>query len=58
MGPGLVGLFSREALPASGRPVTEANILRQLNDPMGSMPTFAWMEEWEKDAVVAYLKTL
>jgi len=59
MGPGLEGLFERETLPVSGRPVTEENVRRQLQTPYGSMPSFAdrLTEEEIKD-LTAYMKTL
>ena len=58
-GPGLVGLFGRRVLPISRRPVTAANVLRQINDPFKAMPSFrSSLTEEQKAAVVAYLKTL
>jgi cytochrome c2 len=59
MGPGLENLFGKEALPVSGRPVTEENIKLQMKTPVGSMPSFAEsLSEEEMDALVAYLKTI
>jgi uncharacterized membrane protein len=58
MGPGLKGLFMRETLPASGRPVTEANIRLQLRTPFRKMPSFAKLPEEKVTSLIAYLKTL
>src|SRR6056297_2952657 len=59
LGPGLQGLFDREALPESGRPVTEANVRKQLIDPYAQMPSFGnKLTEDEINAIVTYLKTL
>ncbi len=58
-GPGLEGLFDRETLPASGRPVTRENVRRQLMDPYENMPSFA--DELDPERVrriVEYLETL
>ena len=58
-GPGMAGLFERSELPASKRAVTEKNIMRQLTDPVGTMPSFSdRLSEDELEAVVDYLKTL
>lgn len=59
VGPGLKGLFDRDDLPASGRPVSEENVRRQLEDPFEDMPSFAdSLTEQEQDRIVSYLKTL
>jgi len=57
VGPGLQGLFQREKLPASGKPVTDENIRGQLHDPFQRMPSFDLTEE-EMRGLLAYLKTL
>ena len=58
-GPGLKGLFSRESLPVSGGPVTEASIRDQLLTPYRNMPSFAdRLSEDEIDHLIEYLKTL
>jgi cytochrome c len=59
MGPGLMGLFDRKNLPASGRPVSEENVRRQLLDPYRSMPSFAdRLTREEQDQIISFLKTL
>lgn len=58
IGPGLQGLFQREKLPVSARPVTEANIRSQLQTPFRNMPAFPELPEEKLEAVIAYLKTL
>lgn len=57
-GPGLKNLKERGVLPVSGRPVNEANLLRQLNEPVGVMPSFKGLDEKSKAAVVDYLLRL
>lgn len=59
VGPGLQGLFDRERLPMSGRPLSEENVRKQLVDPYRNMPSFAdklTAEQIEK--LIAYLKAL
>jgi len=59
MGPGLLGLFNRQNLPASDRPVSEENIRRQLMDPFRSMPSYAdILTREEQDQIISFLKTL
>lgn len=58
VGPGLIGLFKRDGLPVSGRPVTRENVLDQLVSPYRAMPSFAQLPRRDLDAIVAYLKTL
>jgi len=58
IGPGLKGLFQRDAMPSSGRPVNEENIRVQLKTPFSTMPAFADMEEEDIKALIAYLKTI
>jgi mono/diheme cytochrome c family protein len=58
-GPGLEGLFERETLPVSGRPVTEENLIRQMEDPYGSMPSFEEeLSREEMRLIVDHLETL
>jgi len=40
IGPGLARLLERDALPSSGRPANRENVMRQLVDPVGTMPPF------------------
>jgi cytochrome c2 len=58
VGPGLAGLFSRDELPVSKRPVTEENVRSQIRSPYENMPDFAEMPKEKVDALLAYLKTL
>ena len=59
IGPGLEGLFERESLPVSGRPVTVENVRRQLEDPYENMPSFAdELDHEEMHLIVDHLKTL
>jgi len=56
--PGLKRLFKRSALPVSGLTVNPDNVIKQLKQPMGMMPSFASLQEDEIEAVLAYLNTL
>ena len=58
VGPGLKGLFNRKKLPVSGRPVTPANIHKQLRTPFDEMQAFPDLTEKQIKALVDYLKTL
>ncbi|MFP4348696.1 MAG: c-type cytochrome [Desulfococcaceae bacterium] len=59
LGPGLAGLFEREKLPVSGRPVSEETVRDQLKDPYENMPRVGDdLSEAQIEDVVAYLKTL
>jgi mono/diheme cytochrome c family protein len=40
IGPDLTGLMAGESLPVSGRAATRENVMRQLIDPVGNMPSF------------------
>jgi cytochrome c2 len=58
MGPSLKGLFKHKTL-ASGKPVTDANVLAQINAGGNGMPGYADMlSADEKANVLAYLHTL
>lgn len=58
MGPSLKGLFKRQKL-YNGQPVTEANVLKQINNGGGGMPAYADMLSADDKAnLIAYLKTL
>jgi cytochrome c len=58
MGPGLKGLFKRAKLN-SGKPVSEANVLNQINEGGNGMPAYKdILSEDEKANVLAYLKSL
>lgn len=59
MGPGLGGLFARDRLPSSGRPVTRDNVRIQIETPVGSMPSFgSRLSQDELSDLLAYLQTL
>jgi mono/diheme cytochrome c family protein len=58
VGPGLLGLFSRENLPASGKTVSDANIRSLLKTPIRVMPAFTNLSAEQTDALIEYLKTL
>jgi cytochrome c2 len=59
IGPGLAGLFGREALTSSGGPVTPENVRAQLTDPVGTMPSFAGsLSERDLVDMVAYMQRL
>ncbi|MFP4169357.1 MAG: c-type cytochrome [Desulfonatronovibrionaceae bacterium] len=58
-GPGLKGLFDREDLPKSGRPLTTENVHNQIIDPHENMPSFEnQLTKEQIEAIVGYLKTL
>ncbi len=59
IGPGLKGLFDRDTLRFSDKPVTEENVKNQILDPVGDMPSFEdRMSEEELDQIILFLKTL
>ncbi|SFM58932.1 c-type cytochrome [Thermodesulforhabdus norvegica] len=58
IGPGLKGLSRLNNLPLSGRPVTRENLLDQLNNPYGTMPSFQGLSEEHKKAIIEFLLTL
>ena len=58
MGPSLKGLFKQKTL-VNGQPVTEANVLKQINNGGGGMPAYGDMLSADDKAnLIAYLKTL
>jgi cytochrome c2 len=58
MGPSLKGLFKHKAL-ASGKPVTDANVLAQINAGGNGMPAYSDMlSADDKTNLLAYLHTL
>jgi cytochrome c len=58
VGPGLKGLFKREAL-ANKKKVNDANVLDVINNGGNGMPAFAdQLSDQEKADLLAYLKTL
>jgi hypothetical protein len=58
VGPGLKGLLKGPTLPKSGHPATAASIRFQLRQPLGVMPSFAYLTEDEVEDLIAYLNTL
>lgn len=57
VGPGLQELFKSERLP-SGKPVSEAEVSRQIKEGGGGMPPFGHLKDDEIRALVEYLKSL
>lgn len=58
MGPSLQGLFKKKTL-SSGKPVTDANVLNQINNGGNGMPAYADMLSAEDKAnLLAYLHTI
>ena len=58
MGPSLKGLFTHKTM-AGGKPVTDANVLAQINNGGNGMPAYADMlSADEKANVLAYLHTI
>ena len=58
-GPGLGGLFSRDRLTSSGRPVTRDSVRGQIEAPVASMPSFkSRLSRDELIDLLAYLETL
>jgi len=58
MGPGLKGLFKRAKM-TSGKPMSEANVLMQINEGGNGMPAYKdILSDEEKANVIAFLKTL
>lgn len=58
MGPSLKGLFSHKTM-AGGKPVTDANVLDQINKGGNGMPAYAdQLSADEKANLLAYLHTL
>ena len=58
VGPSLKGLFKKKTL-ASGKPVTEANVLAQINNGGNGMPGYAdTLSADDKANLLAYLHTI
>ena len=58
IGPGLKSLFKNAKLP-SGKPVSDANVMMQINDGGNGMPAYKdILSAPEKADLLAYLKTL
>jgi cytochrome c len=59
MGPGLKGLFKKEKMTSTGKPVTEENIRTKINEGGNGMPSYKdILSDAEKANVIAFLKTL
>ena len=58
VGPGLKGLLKGPTLPISKHPATAESIRFQLRQPMGRMPSFAYLTDDEMEDLIAYLDTL
>ena len=59
IGPGLMGLYKRKKMPATGKPVSDANVRAQIVNGGGGMPAFGGtLSAADINAVIAYLKTL
>ena len=58
MGPSLQGLFKKKTL-TNGKPVTDANVLAQINTGGNGMPSYQDMlSDEEKANIIAYLHTI
>lgn len=58
VGPGLKGVLKNPTLPKSKRPATAETIRFQLRQPLGIMPSFAYLSDDEMEDLIAYLNTL
>ena len=58
IGPGLKGLLKRSTLPVSGHRATPESIVSALKQPIGRMPSFAYLSDKEFEDLIAYLNTL
>ena len=58
LGPGLKGILKNRTLPASRRPATPENIVKQLEQPFSKMPSFAYLKREEVADIIAFLNTL
>ena len=58
VGPGLKGILRRNKLPASSRPATVENIIRQFKKPFSRMPSFEYLTDEEIADLIAFLNTL
>ncbi len=59
IGPGLKGLFKKDKLSTTGKPVTDANVIEKVNEGGNGMPAYKdILSDPEKANLIAYLKTL
>ena len=58
VGQGLKGILKKNKLPASRRPATAENIIRQFKKPFSRMPSFEYLTDEEIADLIAFLNTL
>ena len=59
VGPGLKGLFKKDKMTSTGKPVTDANVRSKIEEGGNGMPAYKdVLSDAEKADVIAYLKTL
>jgi mono/diheme cytochrome c family protein len=59
VGPGLKGLYKNGKMPASGKPVNDANVRKQILEGGNGMPSFKdSLSAAQIDDLIAYLKTV
>ncbi|MCP4746912.1 MAG: c-type cytochrome [Desulfobacteraceae bacterium] len=58
VGPGLKGITSLKKMTASGWPMSDENLLKQLQTPFSSMPAFDTLTDKKIKALLIYLKSL
>jgi mono/diheme cytochrome c family protein len=57
IGPGHKGILKKTHLP-SGRPATAENIANQIRNPIGKMPSYAYLTDDQILDIIAYMNTL
>lgn len=58
IGPGLKGIFLKQAMPVSKKAVTPEQIRDQIRHPFDKMPPFPALSDADIADIIAYLKTL
>jgi cytochrome c2 len=58
MGPGLMGILKNPLFPVSKKEATPENIIKQLKEPYGQMPSFTNLQDDAIDDLIAFLDTL
>jgi len=59
VGPGLKGLFKKDKMSTTGKPVTDANVRSKIEEGGNGMPAYKdVLSDAEKADVIAYLRTL
>lgn len=56
--PGLRGVLRKDTLPESGRPATTENVISQLREPVGVMPSYNSITGQDLTDLIEYMKTL